>query len=189
MTMIDFPFVFHAAIARFRSFGVDRRGVAAIEFALVLPVLLIFYLGMFEASQALSANSKVASTADTVGNLVTRLSTLDQQSLDNIFDISSSVMIPFDTTDLSIVVTAVKVDSKGKGTVAWSKTRNGKALATGTAFVVPTNLAVFTDSYFVSTSVSYDYDTLFGYGGMIDDMTMTSANTFRPRKSSVIVWQ
>lgn len=50
----------------------DESGTAALEFALVLPVLLMLYLGMVQLTALLSAKHRLSSSAAVMADLVTR---------------------------------------------------------------------------------------------------------------------
>ncbi len=52
------------------DFGAARGGIAAVEFALILPVMLVLYLGGIEISQEVSVARLTSLTASTVANLV-----------------------------------------------------------------------------------------------------------------------
>ena len=173
-------------LRRTRDFSTDRRGMAAVEFALLLPVLLILYLGAFEGSQAISANRKVEAVASTVGDLVSRSSSMDATRLSNITAISAAILNPFTTDGLVMTVTTVKVDATGKATVDWSKASTGSGLAAGSAYALPSDLKAFTDTYLVFSTVSYPYKALFSYGSMFGSIAMGKTYSFRPRKSSDI---
>ena len=166
----------------------DRRGAAAVEFAFILPILLIFYLGTFEGSQAISANRKVEAVANTVGDLVARSSTMNATRLANITDIAAAILSPFPVDGLGMTVTAVRVNAAGKATVDWSRATKGTALAAGSTYTLPSDLKAFTDTYLVFSSVTYSYKTMFSFGDMIPDMTMGTTYSFRPRKSAEIPW-
>lgn len=163
-----------------------RGGAAALEFALIAPVMLLFYFGTSEVTQLVRADSKVSASADTIGNLVTRLKTVDDTAFTNIFDIASAVMNPFDPGDLQIVVTAVRVDDKGKGTVHWSHANHGQGLKAGDPFTVPDDLKTHTSSYFVMSTTSYPYRPAIRWVGSAASITLTHSNIFRPRKSNEI---
>ena len=47
-----------------------EKGAAAVEFALILPVMLVVYLGTLEASTLITMDRKVQSVAGAVGDLV-----------------------------------------------------------------------------------------------------------------------
>ena len=50
----------------------DERGVSAIEFAMMLPLMLTLYLGAVELSQGVGAERKVTLTARTVARSMPR---------------------------------------------------------------------------------------------------------------------
>ena len=59
------------ALARFiRGFRADRRGVSAVEFALIAPVLIVFYFGIAELTQAMMASRRASHVASSIGDLV-----------------------------------------------------------------------------------------------------------------------
>lgn len=175
-------------LLRLKPFGSNRSGVAAVEFAMILPFMLLIYFGGFEAAQALQMSWKVESTAETVGNLVTRNSTMTPNAINNIFNISSAIMTPYATNDLQIIVTAVSVDAKGKGTVSWSKANAGAPLAKGSSFTVPSEIFFGETSFFIQTDVSYAYHPALTYGGLFTGLTVKRSYAFRPRVSRTIDW-
>lgn len=181
-------------IGRYRKsaldmFAADRTGVAALEFALILPVMLLLYLGGFEASKALEASRKVETTAETVGNLVARNRVMNQTAIDNIFNVSSAVMAPFSPTGLQIVVTTVKVDEKGQGTIDWSRASSGAGLTAGSPYPVPSKLNFGAASYLVVADVTYTYQPLLDYTKSFSGLKFSKAYTFRPRTSKSIIWE
>ncbi|TIV71910.1 MAG: pilus assembly protein, partial [Mesorhizobium sp.] len=67
----------------------DRRGVAAIEFAFIVPVLLIMYFITMEASQAIETSKKVSRIGSMVADLVTQQQTVVKANLDAIMKIGT----------------------------------------------------------------------------------------------------
>ena len=53
-----------------RRFARDCRGVSAIEFAIIAPLLITFYLGMAETTQAMMAKRKASHVASAIGDLI-----------------------------------------------------------------------------------------------------------------------
>lgn len=98
-----------------------ERGVAAIEFALILPFMLVVYLGSMEASTLISVDRKVQSVAGTIGDLVARADgTLTATQIQDYFRAASGIMTPYSSDPVLQVVTAVNVQN-GEATVAWSR--------------------------------------------------------------------
>ena len=68
-----------------KSFWRDRRGVSAVEFALIAPVLVIFYCGLAELTQAMMAQRRLSNIASSIGDLVAQSAQLNDASRDDIF--------------------------------------------------------------------------------------------------------
>jgi Flp pilus assembly protein TadG len=79
-----------------KRFWRSRRGVAAVEFALLVPVLLVTYLGATDLTQGLAIDRKLGQLSATVGDLVARESDIDENKVLAFFDTGSAIMRPFD---------------------------------------------------------------------------------------------
>jgi len=100
--------------------------VAAVEFALIMPLLLLMYIGAVEASRALSYDRRLTSAAATLGDLVAQTKgDLTHAELNDLFKAATITVTPQSATLLRQVVSNVFVDGSGKGTVIWSEGYNG----------------------------------------------------------------
>ncbi|TIO04469.1 MAG: pilus assembly protein, partial [Mesorhizobium sp.] len=79
-----------AFVTKAARFCLDRRGVAAIEFAFIVPVLLIMYFITMEASQAIETSKKVSRIGSMVADLVTQQTSVTKADLDAIMKIGTS---------------------------------------------------------------------------------------------------
>lgn len=97
------------------------NGTAAIEFALVVPLMLTLYVGSSEAAALLTADRKVQTVSGAMGDLVARANkTISGDQMKDYFDAATSIMSPYETAGLTQTVTAVSVSSTGQTTVLWS---------------------------------------------------------------------
>ena len=87
----------------------DRRGVAALEFALVVPLLMAMYFVTMEVSQAIEANKKVSRIADMVADLVTQQQEIRKSELEAIMRIGEATIQPYNRSQPSITITAIQV--------------------------------------------------------------------------------
>ncbi len=97
-------------LERFRS---DARGVAAVEFALVLPVLIVIYFGTIELTRILDANRKLTLFARTLGDLSGRADNPKPSTSDmaTIAGAATTILRPLNASGLQIVVNAMGVES------------------------------------------------------------------------------
>lgn len=113
---------------RYRLFKADCAGVAAVEFAYLLPLLIMMTYGVIEASRAVMMHKRFQRSVAMVGDLVSREETIgDSDSaataeMDGIMKSAEHVMKPYDTTTLKIGVTTIQADPNDASItkVAWS---------------------------------------------------------------------
>ena len=114
-----------------RRFLRDKRGISAVEFAMLLPLMITLYLGGVEVSQGVAADRKVTLIARTLGDLVAQATDISNAEMTNIFSATAAVLVPFDDSEMKITVSSVKIDAQSVAKIAWSNTKNGTARAVG----------------------------------------------------------
>jgi len=145
---------------RFRR---DRRGIAAIEFALVVPLMLVMYLGTIEISAAVSINRKVSRIASTVADLVTQQTEVTKSDLKGIMEIGEALLFPYNSDSPVITVVAIDVEStypKG-GKIVWARRDNkgtfdNGGLSKNADIEVPTDLRI-DGSFLIRVDTGLDY--------------------------------
>lgn len=103
----------------------DRTGVAAVEFALILPLLLILLIGMAETTSALSFKRKLSQTAFSVADLVSQSSSVSSSDITDLMTAADAIMEPFSSDGMTVVIASVTFDAKSKPTVDWSVNQDG----------------------------------------------------------------
>lgn len=141
----------------------DQSGIAAVEFALVFPFLLLLYLGGFQICEAVSAYRKVTITARTVADLTTQYTTMGIADINTVLNASSQVMAPFSTTNLSIILTEYSTNASGVTSVTWSRALNATAAQQGSTVTLPANICQRGASV-IYALVSYAYTPAVAYG-------------------------
>ncbi len=102
-----------------KRFRRDTAGVSAVEFALILPVMLVLWAGMAEMSHAIDNWRKVTQLARTIVDLTSQGDTSDPiapATMNDILASSAAVLRPFSTTNLTIVISALGVDTSASTT-------------------------------------------------------------------------
>ena len=109
----------------FIAFARARSGLAAVEFALLVPVLLLLYLGGYELTQALSAYRKLTDTTTEIASIVSQNAVVSSANLTSIFNASTQIMSPHSAASLTIVLSEVSTDANSNPKVTWSLPYNG----------------------------------------------------------------
>ncbi|MBZ9739377.1 MULTISPECIES: TadE/TadG family type IV pilus assembly protein [unclassified Mesorhizobium] len=183
-------------------FWSNRRGVAAVEFALIAPILLIMYFMTMEASQAIETSKKVSRIGSMVADLVTQQPTIAKADLDAIMKIGTLTLQPYSRSVPDITITAIQIttDATPKVNVVWSrKVVNGTysvGATAGTATTVPTALKV-AGTFLVRVDSTLAYKPIVSWTtdsqqklGFVETlakgMTMSETYYLRPRRSVTI---
>jgi Flp pilus assembly protein TadG len=202
MTALSFG---RSALRRMRHavwhFVGERRGVAAIEFAFIAPVLLTLYFVTMEVSQAIEINKKVGRVGSMVADLVTQQQTTSTTELNSILKIGESILQPYNRSVAAITITAIQItdEETPKVVVAWSrKLQNGvsgQGAAKDSITTVPEKLKIRNTFLIrVESKLAYrpviawtaDQKQALGLASAIDNINMSETYYLRPRMSSTI---
>jgi hypothetical protein len=112
----------------------SETGLAAMEFAFVLPILLTMLLGLVELSQAMSIRADVTNMASTGADLISQELSVGANDMTNVFNALGAMIYPFDSGPATITLTSVIDGGAGKAPkVAWSCTKGGTLEIKGSA--------------------------------------------------------
>jgi Flp pilus assembly protein TadG len=169
---------------RIHGFLEDRRGVSAVEFAMLLPLMLTLYLGTVEISQGVAIDRKVTLTSRTVADLASQVSSLTSTDMTNVLNAASSVISPYDTSKLKVTVSQVSIDASSVPKIVWSCTLNGTKQTVGATVSLPTALKVANTSL-IWGQVSYSYKPTIGYV-ITGTLNLSDQIYMRPRLSDTV---
>lgn len=146
----------------FRRFAADQSGLALTEFAYVLPILLLLYLGGAQLCDTIAAYRKMTITTRTLADLSSQYSSVSDADLDSVLAASSKVMSPYPTANAAMTVFQVSMDNSGTPKVTWSRGLNATPPALDSTYTqLPVSVRVPNTSVVVST-VSYNFVPRFG---------------------------
>jgi len=149
-----------------RAFTSEKQGVAAVEFALILPIMLLIYLGTAEASRAISYHNRIVTIASSIGDLVAQeQNDISLSRLRDYFSATQTIIAPYSTTGVTQIVTSVYVRPNGSTRVEWSFRQNGsRGYNTGSSFSLPANIRnVSRDNYVIVSEASLNYQPMVNY--------------------------
>jgi Flp pilus assembly protein TadG len=168
-------------LARLRS---DESGISAVEFAMLLPLMLTLYLGAVEISQAIGIDRKVTLTSRTLADLASQVSSISSSDMTNILNASSAVIAPYDPTKLKVTVSEITIDNNNNATITWSCTLGGTAHGVGSSATVPSALNVANTSLLWGEA-AYSYKPAIGYV-VTGTLNLSDQIYMRPRLSTSV---
>lgn len=161
----------------------DDRGVALIEFAFSVPILILLFVGGYQISDAVFAYRKATAVARTVANLTSQYTTVADSDLDTILSASQQVLSPYAVASAEVRVTQVTIDASGNTKVNWSRGLNTTGYANCATFVIPSAYQQNSTTIIVA-DVTYHYVPSFA--SIIGNIDLKEQVTMFPRKSTTI---
>lgn len=164
--------------ARFAPIGLrrlydDTRGVAAVEFAMILPIMFFLFVGTIEFSQALTVDRRVTQSASSTADLIARAPKegLTAAQVDSELRIIEQLMRPYDSSPLTVRIISVLARENKSGSlqywVDWSRDNQGGTPYTRNSEYgggkMPDGLLVSNESVIIAEA-TYNYTPLiFNY--------------------------
>jgi Flp pilus assembly protein TadG len=148
-------------LAWLRNFARDRRGVSAVEFALLSPLMIGLYLGGVEISDGIGIDRKVTLAAGAIANLSAQVSTIATSDMTDILKAGSAIMAPYSTSPMKITISCIAIDGSKNAKVKWSESWNGGQKRSGN-ITVPSALQV-ANTQLLFSEVTYAYKPIVGY--------------------------
>jgi Flp pilus assembly protein TadG len=177
-----------------RRFVASTRGVAAIEFAAVLPAILLLLLSSFDAGNGIAVYMKVRAATYSLAAITNQYGTgnsgISTTTMTAITGATSAILSPYSNTPTVVTISQIKASSATQAVVSWSYSVNGTALTSGAAYTLPTNFAQNScggtyPCYVILASVSYPYTPLFG-AFMSGSITLSDSLFATPRISTCV---
>jgi Flp pilus assembly protein TadG len=176
----------------YRRFIASRRGMAAIEFAMVLPVLLLLFLASFDAGNAIATYMKVRAATYTLAAITNQYQTIQSADMATITGATTAVFAPYASAPAIVTISQIKATSASQAQVSWSYSpTSGYALAQGSAVTnLPANFGQNTcgstyPCYVIFATVQYTYTPSFGYF-ITGTLTLSDSLYATPRSSTCV---
>ena len=164
----------------------NRQGMAAVEFALLLPILILIWGGIVELSTAHFVGRKVALATQTIADLVAQEKSVTTALLDNNVRAGAAILFPYPANTLTIQIQSIVSDDNGKIKSDWLHTAPIAAQGSGSIPPEAKNLLTKNDS---TIYVKVDYIHTPVLGPLIPEFeifTITEEAFAKPRRTNII---
>jgi Flp pilus assembly protein TadG len=171
----------------------NNEGAILIEAAIILPILVMIFVGMIEFCDAFTAKRRVQSVASATAELVARAQSVTTDDLADIASVGAQLMQPFSSSGLTLKISSVAEDNQNKITEQWNCTWSSisttpSCAKTGAAYAgIPAGILTASESVIVGQA-TYTFKPAIGQF-LLSGVTFTSASYFRPRLTSSVPLQ
>jgi Flp pilus assembly protein TadG len=177
----------------------DCSGIAATEFAVIVPIMLVMFFGTIEFSSGVAADRKVTIMARTLADLTSQSGVVNDTDLSNFFAASGAVMYPYAAPYTSMTTNAtiseLYIDpASGNARVQWSKGSAPRAVSSIVS--IPSSLisrdpntnAIIPNQYILFSEVNFQYVPTIGYVMVPSGVSLNDVAYTRPRQSTCVFY-
>jgi Flp pilus assembly protein TadG len=173
-----------SAAKQSKAFLRNVMGVAGIEAAFILPVMLLIYFGLLDLTTMLSANRRVTQMASTLADLVTQSTgTTSKAELAGFYRASTAIMDPYSTNDLTLEIFGYRRNGDNV-VLAWHDNNGRSCGAAPTANTDLLRQLTSEGNDVVTARVCYRVAPLTGRIFRDPIVNLSDQMTLRPRQSS-----
>jgi hypothetical protein len=170
-----------------------RRGVAALEFALTLPIWVVFLAGMTDGAYCMLINEKTDRIAYTVTNIVTQYQNITIANLNDIVQAAGQLMQPFSFGNNGLViVTSIYKPTGQSPVIEWQYVGGGTLTkvsqigTTGGTPILPNGLTLNDNDNVIISEVYYNFTPMFPGADPFTSGTVYRVGIYKPRLSPLI---
>jgi TadE-like protein len=170
---------------RARKFAEDVRGVAAIEMAIIFPVMIILYIGLVDVTNLLMVNRRVTLTTSTLADLVTQAdSTITTADIDGVFESARAIFEPMPVDGISLNLWAFRMQD-GSPTLQWTYT-NGVTCGAAPEGGDDMESLMEDGNDIIVGRVCYNQEAILGSLFSVDTLELEDELMLRPRQSTTL---
>lgn len=169
----------HSFLRRWKK---EEDAVAAVEAALVFPLLLTLLLGTFDIGNGILANQKLIRASQVTGDLVTRERTIDTTGVEEAVTGGQLAMETMDSTTYGVDIVSIRFDDNALPVIVWRETRN---MEPDPYVLIRVEELAEAGSGVVVVITRYDFQPVFS-GFIVGDIGMQEIAFTRGRKSAVV---
>jgi Flp pilus assembly protein TadG len=176
-----------------RSLRRDDSGIAAIEFAMIAPLLLLMLFGITDIANYFAVDRKVSQISQAMSDLTSRYTAVQESDVTNFFTIAGAMLTPYDKNQMKASIHQVYLDPNTKtAKVVWS--RGSAPLTKNSVYAVPAGLVGkdasgnwLANQYLIVGDVKYNYVPVIGWVVSKAGVTTSEVAFTKPRQMTCVM--
>jgi Flp pilus assembly protein TadG len=147
---------------RLRGFARATGGLAALEFAILAPMMVFLLFGSVELIDMLAVNRRVQNTAASLADVISRDTEVSNSEMSGLWDATDTLMYPEPDTGMQIRVTSILIEDSSTARVVWSEGHGGMGgLAVNSTYPLPAAM-MRPGTSVIMTETSFPYTSPLG---------------------------
>lgn len=143
-------------LAKLRRFAGATKGLAALEFAILAPMMVLALFGAIDLIDLVGANRRAQNVAASLADVVSRDTSVTSDEIASLWAATGVLMFPDNGDDVRVRITSVSINGAGTPIVVWSQGRGLTARTSGSTVTLPAGAAAVGSSVILAET-EYDY--------------------------------
>lgn len=162
--------------------GREEKAVAAVESAILFPVMITLLMGVYDIGNGIVINQKTITASQVMADLVARNQFVDMDAVNDIAVAGRMAMEPFATNTMGYDVISVEFDEDEEPEVLWRVTSN---MVANEHALDSTEIIAEAGNGVIVVTVSYEYKPFFSHF-IVDEINMQEVAYLRGRRSATV---
>ena len=169
-----------------RKWVLGDDGVAAMEAAMIFPLLLTLFMGVLDLGSGILAAQKAITASQVSADLIGRHEVVSDEEIDEAVEAAGMAMAPYSSAvELGVDIVSLEFNGDGTSDVLWRRTQNmsPNEKAVNSAYSLGAE-----GEGIVAVTVQFTFEPVF-VGFLFDNMEFTEVAFVRGRKSATIPYE
>ena len=110
---------------RFFRFGSEKKGLAALEFAIIAPMMIFVLFGSVDLLDMLDTNRRLENASASLADVVARDTEVSNAEVNGIWAALDMLMFPNHANDVKIRISSISIEDASTARVVWSEAHGG----------------------------------------------------------------
>ena len=171
-------------MSKVKNFLFNRDAIGAVEFVLILPFMLILWMGVVELIELHLSGRKATVAAQTAADLIAQEKSITSGQLDDIVAAVQEVMKPYPTSNMGFDFASVEADFDGDVSIGWRHAAG--TVEAGTNIPARAIALVTQDDSVIAVKITYTHEARIKLAEPIINFVMpeiTEEAFARPRRT------
>ncbi len=109
---------------RFQIWKRSEEGMAAVEAAIIFPVMLVMLMGVYDLGNAILANQKTIRASQVVADLIARQNIVSNADIADAVEAGRLAFEPIDSSSFGVDIVSIRFDDDAASEIVWRETVN-----------------------------------------------------------------
>ena len=165
-------------IQTLRRFARENKGVAALEFAIIAPLLMVpLLLGSVDLIDVMGANKRAQNAAASLADVVARDTEISNSELASLWRGLDVLMYPNAAGSMEIRISSISIVNASTARVVWSEGHGGMSARTANSTVALDSRMMNVGSSVIMVESVYKYDAPLGF--LFQNQVRMTHNAYR----------